>query len=94
MDDALARTFELVGGVVGEAIAKASACVRRAVNDALATATEAQLAAQRRWREERRRDRIRRAGLSARHGEGGARRRVGVFVVFVALVDSFEVVVD
>ena len=46
VDDALARTFELVGGVVGEASAKASACVRRAVNDALATATEAQLAAQ------------------------------------------------
>ena len=31
--------------------------------------------------------------MSARHGEGGARRRVGVFVVFVALVDSFEVAV-
>ena len=31
--------------------------------------------------------------MSARHGEGGARRRVGVCVVFVALVDSFEVAV-
>lgn len=46
VDDALATTFEHVGRAVGTAHARASAYVRRAANDALAAATEAQSAAQ------------------------------------------------
>lgn len=46
MDDVLARTFERVGDVGGRAFSNAYAYARRAANDALAKATEAQMTAE------------------------------------------------